>query len=121
MTVSINALPLPANSTYFNIASLSQVLRKEGSMLNRNNRLNRGFCVPGYRWCGPGCSGPGSPTNAVDSCCQSHDRCYEKYGPTEHCDRIFQNCLRPYMNTRNKMGRDASLFYGITRLNNRFR
>lgn len=28
--------------------------------MNRNRKL--GFCYPGYRYCGPGCSGPGTPT-----------------------------------------------------------
>ncbi|MFZ0475992.1 MAG: hypothetical protein WAM18_11040 [Halobacillus sp.] len=27
-----------------------------------------GLClIPGYRYCGPGCSGPGTPVNAVDA------------------------------------------------------
>ncbi|HWL11412.1 MAG TPA: Parvovirus coat protein VP1-like protein, partial [Ureibacillus sp.] len=36
-------------------------------------RMGFGFCLPGYRYCGPGCSGPGSPTNPVDACCKFHD------------------------------------------------
>lgn len=39
-----------------------------------------GFCYPGYRYCGPGCSGPGAPTNPVDACCKYHDECYRYCG-----------------------------------------
>ena len=90
-------------------------------MINRYRQTSPGFCVPGYRWCGPGCSGPGSPSNEVDSCCKSHDLCYERYGPSKHCDQMFQKCLRPHVNKPNKMGRDASLFYGIYNVRNMFR
>ncbi|MEK3796788.1 Parvovirus coat protein VP1-like protein [Peribacillus sp. FSL H8-0477] len=78
--------------------------------MNFSRRSNQGFCVPGYRWCGPGCSGPGAPTNAVDSCCMLHDKCYERFGPTRQCDQQFLNCMRPKINPRTKMGRDADLF-----------
>jgi len=52
--------------------------------MNRQRKL--GFCYPGYKYCGPGCSGPGAPTNAVDACCKQHDECYARYGSTKHCD-----------------------------------
>jgi len=86
--------------------------------MNRNRKL--GFCYPGYRYCGPGCSGPGMPTNAVDACCKLHDECYERHGSTKYCDELFQQCLRPHMNAPNKMARDARLFYRVFELRNRF-
>ncbi|WP_081976317.1 Parvovirus coat protein VP1-like protein [Ureibacillus manganicus] len=73
-------------------------------------RNNLGTCFPGYRYCGPWCSGPGSPTNAVDQCCLEHDECYRKYGRSNYCDQKFHRCLSPYYNYRNKLGRDARLF-----------
>ncbi|AWI12469.1 Parvovirus coat protein VP1-like protein [Caldifermentibacillus hisashii] len=70
----------------------------------------RGFCFPGYNWCGPGCSGPGRPTNPVDACCKAHDECYRRYGHSRYCDEMFKRCLQPYRNRHTRMGRDASLF-----------
>ncbi|MEA0551995.1 Parvovirus coat protein VP1-like protein [Lysinibacillus irui] len=86
--------------------------------MNRKRKL--GFCYPGYRYCGPGCSGPGEPTNAVDACCKLHDECYTRHGSTRHCDEQFQRCLQPYMNAPNKMARDARLFYRVFDLRNRY-
>ncbi|MEK5231354.1 Parvovirus coat protein VP1-like protein [Lysinibacillus sp. FSL K6-0232] len=79
-----------------------------------------GFCYPGYRYCGPGCSGPGMPTNAVDACCQQHDECYARYGRSRYCDQLFQQCLRPFMNTPHKIAKDARLFHKVFELRNRF-
>lgn len=79
-----------------------------------------GFCYPGYRYCGPGCSGPGKPTNAVDACCKLHDECYSKYGRTKQCDEIFQKCLLPEMNSRSRMGRNAKLFANVFKIKNTF-
>ncbi|MFJ7648417.1 phospholipase A2 family protein [Lysinibacillus sp. NPDC097279] len=87
-------------------------------MVKRNRRLR--FCYPGYKYCGPGCSGPGSPTNAVDSCCKKHDECYSRYGRTKNCDELFQQCLLAHMNTNSKMGRDARLFHKVFNLRNNF-
>ena len=70
---------------------------------------HRGICYPGYRWCGPGCSGPGYPTNPVDACCQAHDFCYRRFGPTRYCDEMFLNCLRPFQNNYSKM--EETLYY----------
>lgn len=81
-------------------------------MPRRRNR-KVGLCMPGYNWCGPGCSGPGRPTNPVDYCCMQHDLCYKKYGPTRYCDYMFRNCLRPYTYQRTRMGRDARLFSSV--------
>ncbi|WP_107949704.1 Parvovirus coat protein VP1-like protein [Lysinibacillus parviboronicapiens] len=85
----------------------------------KNRRSKLGFCYPGYRYCGPGCSGPGEPTNPVDACCKFHDECYSRYGRTKYCDQLFQSCLLPKINPHNKMGRDARLFYNIFEIRNK--
>ena len=89
-------------------------------MRQRNRNTNSGFCFPGYRYCGPGCSGPGAPVNEVDRCCQFHDACYDRYGPTKHCDDMFQRCLSRYSHARTKMGKDARLFSAAVRVKNFF-
>ncbi|UII54208.1 Parvovirus coat protein VP1-like protein [Cytobacillus spongiae] len=82
----------------------------------------RGICLRGYRWCGPGCSGPGAPTNGVDSCCKLHDECYRKYGRANpYCDTLFINCLKPKMNRHSKQGRDAALFANLIQLRRNLR
>lgn len=83
-------------------------------------RSNLQFCYPGYRYCGPNCSGPGKPTNPVDRCCFLHDRCYERYGRSKYCDDLFQHCLRPHKNSHTRMGRNANLFSNIMNLRNSF-
>lgn len=32
---------------------------------------------PGYRYCGPGKSGPAAPINQLDAICMEHDACYQ--------------------------------------------
>lgn len=83
-------------------------------------RSRRGFCYPGYRYCGPGCSGPGAPTNSVDACCKFHDECYDRYGRSRYCDELFQQCLYQYMHHNSQMGRDARLFSRAIKLKNFF-
>lgn len=73
-------------------------------------RRQIGFCYPGYRYCGPGCSGPGAPTNAVDNCCLHHDACYYYGYDKRYCDALFQHCLSQYKYAPTKMGKDARLF-----------
>ncbi|MDC3417373.1 Parvovirus coat protein VP1-like protein [Aquibacillus salsiterrae] len=82
----------------------------------RHIRRPPGLCAPGYRYCGPGCSGPGVPVNDVDNCCRIHDACYAKYGPSKKCDAEFLACLRTKINPATKKGRDARFFYNIIRL-----
>ncbi|WP_255508022.1 MULTISPECIES: Parvovirus coat protein VP1-like protein [Lysinibacillus] len=84
--------------------------------------IHFGFCYPGYRYCGPGCSGPGAPTNEVDVCCMYHDLCYLQYGRhhRKYCDELFQQCLYPYINPYSKMGRDARVFSRTMNLKNFF-
>ena len=74
-------------------------------------RSKIGFCYPGYRYCGPGCSGPGAPTNPVDACCKRHDECYAAKRLTRReCDVIFDKCLAKYMNSHTRMGKNARFF-----------
>lgn len=87
---------------------------------NRRHRL--GICYPGYRYCGPGCTGPGAPINPVDACCKFHDECYLKYGPRgrRYCDELFQYCLEPYKNSYSKMSKDARFFSKAINMKNFF-
>ncbi|WP_226037577.1 Parvovirus coat protein VP1-like protein [Aquibacillus saliphilus] len=78
-------------------------------------------CLSGYRYCGPDCSGPGPPTNKLDSICMEHDACYRKYGSTNTiCDQVFLNRLSPYLNLQNELGRDARLMFRAIRLKRLF-
>lgn len=86
--------------------------------MNTNRLGELGICFPGYRYCGPGCSGPGAPINAADQCCKEHDKCYRKYGHSNYCDQKFHQCLSPYYHYRNKLGRDARIFSRAIRLRN---
>ena len=83
-------------------------------------RPRRGFCYPNYRYCGPGCSGPGTPVNGVDRCCMLHDRCYAQNVGKKHCDDLFQQCLNQYKKSPTKMGRDANLFSRAIKMKNFF-
>ncbi|WP_228550168.1 phospholipase [Salinibacillus xinjiangensis] len=69
-------------------------------------------CVfPGYRWCGPGCSGPGAPINDVDACCKRHDFCLKRGRSFCECDREMMKCLRNKKSLSTKKGRVAALMY----------
>lgn len=83
---------------------------------NRKN-LKSGKCIfPNYRYCGPGCSGPGAPLNDVDACCKAHDQCYRRYGSRCECDRMFLKCLKSKVNTHSGKGVDAALMYAYMKL-----
>ncbi|KAB7671237.1 Parvovirus coat protein VP1-like protein [Bacillus sp. B1-b2] len=77
----------------------------------RNKRRNRsGFCLPGgYRYCGPGCSGPGAPINYVDSCCERHDRCVTRYGSCAYCDQRLMDCVESRKRRQGNEGQTARL------------
>lgn len=83
--------------------------------MSRNRKS--GKCIfPNYRYCGPGCSGPGAPLNDVDACCKAHDECYRTYSSRCECDRMFLNCLKSKVNTRSDKGLDAALMYAYMKL-----
>ncbi|MFC4322271.1 Parvovirus coat protein VP1-like protein [Litchfieldia salsa] len=73
-------------------------------------------CFPGYRYCGPNCSGPGAPVNRLDAICKQHDACYRKFGSNPICDERFLNQLKAIMNSRTKMGKDARYMYNAIQL-----
>ncbi|WP_186579392.1 Parvovirus coat protein VP1-like protein [Aquibacillus kalidii] len=72
-------------------------------------------CFPGYRYCGPRCSGPGAPVNALDAVCAQHDACYRKYGK-RMCDDIFLRQVTPFLSNPRKMGRDAAIMYRLIKM-----
>jgi hypothetical protein len=79
-----------------------------------------GFCIfSGYKWCGPGCSGPGKPINAVDACCKVHDECLRFRSQCE-CDRKFLRCLRPKVGLTSEKGRTAALMYTYMKIETTF-
>ncbi|WP_085992336.1 Parvovirus coat protein VP1-like protein [Oceanobacillus senegalensis] len=75
-------------------------------------------CLPGYRYCGPGCSGPGAPTNQLDFYCMQHDACYRKnkLNKHKHCDQLFLKQLEPFTRHPGKIGKDARFMYRIMKL-----
>ncbi|TDK59796.1 phospholipase [Bacillus salipaludis] len=75
------------------------------------------ICIfPEYRWCGPGCSGPGAPINDVDYCCYRHDTCLD-YGISPcQCDYEFMECLRYKRNPHTQKGRNANLMYEFMKM-----
>ncbi|WP_081658267.1 phospholipase [Pontibacillus halophilus] len=78
------------------------------------------FCLfPGYRYCGPGCSGPGAPFNGADACCKAHDECYRKHGRSCLCDLKFMRCLESRINPHTREGRQARLMHNYMRLQTR--
>ncbi|RLL44871.1 phospholipase [Oceanobacillus piezotolerans] len=71
--------------------------------------------IPGYNWCGPGCSGPGAPVNRVDAACRAHDLCYRYGGNRCDCDVAFLRRLEPYIHLSTEEGRTARLIYTYMR------
>lgn len=81
----------------------------------------RGFCFPqGYKWCGPGCSGPGAPINDVDAACRAHDICYQRTGNRCKCDQEFMARLRSKIDPRTEKGRHARTLYNYMRVHSTF-
>jgi hypothetical protein len=79
------------------------------------------LCIfPGYRWCGPGCSGPGAPINDVDSCCYKHDLCLKRGNSPCYCDKRFMDCLRSKINPCTRKGRHANVMYKFMKLKTEF-
>lgn len=89
--------------------------------MSKHKSFPRGFCVfPGYRYCGPGCSGPGAPINDVDAACRIHDLCYQRYGQSCYCDLTLIKNVKPKINVYTKKGRQALLLYLYMNLQIRF-
>lgn len=79
------------------------------------------FCVfPGYRWCGPGCSGPGAPINETDAACKAHDECYRKTRNRCACDEAFIKKLTALQTPHTQEGRHARLMLQYMRLQRLF-
>ncbi|MDQ0154002.1 phospholipase [Robertmurraya andreesenii] len=75
------------------------------------------FCLfPGYNWCGPGCSGPGAPVNAVDAACRRHDMCYRYTGDRCRCDHEFIYRLERLQNPYSVEGRHAKVMLNYMRM-----
>lgn len=75
------------------------------------------FCLfPGYNWCGPGCSGPGAPVNAVDAACKRHDMCYRYTRDRCRCDQEFIYQLERLQNPYTLEGRHASVMLNYMRI-----
>ncbi|MBT2725623.1 phospholipase [Bacillus sp. ISL-75] len=89
--------------------------------MKRRKKSLLSLCLfPGYRWCGPGCSGPGRPINDVDGCCYQHDRCLSRGNSPCYCDKQFMKCLESKMNPHTQKGRNARLMYGFMKLKTTF-
>ncbi|WP_164670498.1 phospholipase [Virgibacillus doumboii] len=85
-------------------------------MPQRRNRGTR-FCIfPGYKYCGPGCSGPGAPIDDLDAACKAHDDCYRRFGPSCECDQLFLQRIGPMINPHTKKGRKARLMYNYMKM-----
>ncbi|WP_225229790.1 phospholipase [Sporosarcina quadrami] len=68
------------------------------------------LCIfPQYKWCGPGCSGPGKPINRVDAACKAHDECYLSHKTRCQCDKEFLQKLHPYTSDHTEEGRHARI------------
>ncbi|NBJ69465.1 MULTISPECIES: phospholipase [Clostridia] len=78
-------------------------------------------CFPGgYRWCGPGCSGPGEPINDIDAICKAHDMCYRRSRDRCKCDKAFLERMRLKIDPRTAKGRHARTMYNYMRLQSLF-
>ncbi|MBA2176576.1 phospholipase [Halobacillus locisalis] len=87
----------------------------------KDDRFLPRFCLfPGYKYCGPGCSGPGEPLNAVDAACKRHDECYRYYGDYCACDLAFLQELERLQNPYTIEGRHARKMYNYMRFQRLF-
>ncbi|MGX4671000.1 phospholipase A2 family protein [Cerasibacillus sp. JNUCC 74] len=90
-------------------------------MKQRGNINKKGFCFPpGYRWCGPGCNGPGAPINDVDALCKAHDECYRRLRDPCKCDQEFMTKLQTKMDEKTEKGRHARMLYNYMKLQTAF-
>ncbi|MCG3089894.1 phospholipase [Sporosarcina cyprini] len=89
--------------------------------MTKRRKRNLRFCVlPGYNWCGPGCSGPGEPVNNVDAACKAHDLCYQSGGRRCVCDREFLRRLEREIDPSTIAGRHARMLYRYMRMQSFF-
>ncbi|MFD1928331.1 phospholipase [Sporosarcina siberiensis] len=89
--------------------------------MNRNEKKRLRFCVfPGYNWCGPGCSGPDAPINAVDAACKVHDECYRGTGNRCRCDREFLRQLEQHMDLNTQEGHHARVIHKYMKVHSFF-
>lgn len=57
-------------------------------------------CYPGYKHCGKNCGdkglyGGGTPKNPYDTCCRTHDRCWDNFGANDcGCDCRLIECAK---------------------------
>ncbi|RFU63595.1 phospholipase [Bacillus sp. V59.32b] len=85
--------------------------------IRKREERRQGRCIfPGYKWCGPACSGPGAPVNDVDNCCRRHDLCLERGISPCKCDTEFLDCLRPKINRHTQKGKNAALMYRFMKM-----
>jgi RHS repeat-associated protein len=86
-----------------------------------DGKVHGNYCGGG--WCGgeqlkPGekCNYSVKPTDGMDSCCQTHDQCYEKAGADkkklDECDKQMCKCLEDYLNSCDTMNRKDMITYG---------
>lgn len=86
----------------------------------RRYRLMK-FCVfPRYRWCGPGCSGPGDPINEIDAACKAHDECYRDTGNRCACDLELIQRLSSLQSLRTPEGRHAMIILHYMKIQSKF-
>jgi len=89
--------------------------------MSKRFRQQSGRCVfPGYRWCGPHCSGPGEPVNASDACCRKHDLCLDSGQSPCKCDQAFLKCIEKQINTSTLEGRQARMMHQAIRIRAHF-
>ncbi|WP_322421758.1 phospholipase [Jeotgalibacillus haloalkalitolerans] len=90
--------------------------------MRRRRRCRRiRFCVfPGYRWCGPGCSGPGDPINELDAACKAHDECYRDTGNWCVCDADLIQRLSPLQSLHTPEGRQAMIILHYMKMQRKF-
>ncbi|MDV2580736.1 phospholipase [Alkalibacillus haloalkaliphilus] len=78
------------------------------------------FCLPGYRYCGPGCSGPGKPVNKVDRACRQHDKCYYAGLNRRSCDQKFIRELDRLSSRCTREARHASAIRNVMKIRQLF-
>ncbi|GAA0853992.1 hypothetical protein ABER99_20295 [Paenibacillus glucanolyticus] len=77
------------------VVKLSKELSVDEEVVEQDEVSAQDNCWPHGNWCGPGCSGPGAPVDALDKCCMYHDNCYAINGYSScQCDYDLLDCTR---------------------------